>query len=172
MTLSQLEAGLKRRAMAAFALEEGALAGFHLAAPPPHIDADVSIAWPIAAAKLLRKPPLKIAEELAAALSVDFEAKPVPPGFVNLKFRDAFLFEALKELEKPDCFAQPPFKGEKINLEFVSANPTGPMHLASGRGATLGDSLARIFRALGAEVATEFYVNNVGNQVELLGRSL
>ncbi|MCX5792852.1 MAG: arginine--tRNA ligase [Elusimicrobia bacterium] len=172
MTLSQLEAGLKRRAMAAFALEEGAMAGFHLAAPPPHIDADVSIAWPIAAAKLLRKPPLKIAEELAAALSADFEAKPVPPGFVNLKFRDAFLFEALKELEKPDCFAQPPFKGEKINLEFVSANPTGPMHLASGRGATLGDSLARIFRALGAEVATEFYVNNVGNQVELLGRSL
>ena len=68
MTLSQLEAGLKRRAMAAFALEEGALAGFHLAAPPPHIDADVSIAWPIAAAKLLRKPPLKIAEELAAAI--------------------------------------------------------------------------------------------------------
>ena len=172
MTLSQLEAGLKSRAMAAFSLDEAAMAGFHLAAPPPHIDADASIAWPIAAAKLLRKAPLKIAEELAAALSADCTAKAVPPGFVNLKFRDAFLFEALKDLEKPDCFAQPAYRGEKLNLEFVSANPTGPMHLASGRGATLGDSLARIFRALGAEVATEFYVNNVGNQVELLGRSL
>ncbi|MEK7721360.1 MAG: arginine--tRNA ligase, partial [Elusimicrobiota bacterium] len=96
----------------------------------------------------------------------------VPPGFVNLKFKDAFLFEALKELEKPDCFARPDYKGEKINLEFVSANPTGPMHLASGRGAMLGDSLARIFRALGAEVFTEFYVNNAGRQVELLGLSL
>ncbi|HNW43126.1 MAG TPA: arginine--tRNA ligase [Elusimicrobiales bacterium] len=172
MTLSRLEAALKSRAMAAFSLDDAAMAGFHLAAPPPHIDADVSIAWPISAAKLLRKAPLKIAEELAAALAADCSAQAVPPGFVNLKFRDAFLFEALKELEKPGCFAQPAFKGEKINLEFVSANPTGPMHLASGRGATLGDSLARILRALGAEVATEFYVNNVGNQVELLGRSL
>jgi len=171
MTLSRLEAGLKSRARAAFSLEEGAMAGFHLASPPPHISADVSIAWPIAAAKLLKKSPLKIAEELAAALAPE-EAQVVPPGFVNLKFRDSFLFEAVKELDNPCCFAQPEFKGEKINLEFVSANPTGPMHLASGRGATLGDSLARIFRALGAEVSTEFYVNNVGRQVELLGRSL
>lgn len=172
MKLSLLEAGLKSRAAAAFALEEGAMAGFHLAAPPPHISADVCIAWPIAGAKLLRKPPLKIAEELKAVFSADFDAQSVPPGFVNLKFKDAFLFEALKDLEKPDCFNRPEYKGEKINLEFVSANPTGPMHLASGRGATLGDSMARIFRALGAEVSTEFYVNNVGKQVELLGRSL
>ncbi len=172
MKLSTLEAGLKSRAAAAFSLEEGAMAGFHLAAPPPHIKADVSIAWPIAGAKLLKKPPLKIAGELAAALGAEFGAESVPPGFVNLKFKDAVLFEALKELEKPDHLVRPEFKGEKINLEFVSANPTGPMHLASGRGATLGDSLARIFRALGAQVSTEFYVNNVGNQVELLGRSL
>jgi len=172
LKLSILEAGLKSRAAAAFGLEEAAMAGFHLAAPPPHIAADVSIAWPIAGAKLLRKPPLKIAEELKAALGAEFEAESVPPGFVNLKFKDSVLFEALKELEKPDCFARPDYKGEKINLEFVSANPTGPMHLASGRGATLGDSMARIFRALGAEVATEFYVNNVGKQVEMLGLSL
>jgi len=182
MKLSTLEAGLKSRAAAAFALEEGAIAGFHLAAPPPHISADVSIAWPIAGAKLLRKPPLKIAEDFKAALGPEwaesanfggpFEAESVPPGFVNLKFSDAFLFEALRDLEAPGCFARQEFKGEKINLEFVSANPTGPMHLASGRGATLGDSLARIFRALGADVSTEFYVNNVGKQVELLGLSL
>ena len=172
MKLSLLEAGLKSRAAAAFALEEGAMAGFHLAAPPPHISADVCIAWPIAGAKLLRKPPLKIAEELKAVYAADFDAQSVPPGFVNLKFRDAFLFEAVKELDKPACFERPEFKGQKINLEFVSANPTGPMHLASGRGATLGDSMARVFRALGAEVSTEFYVNNVGKQVELLGRSL
>ena len=182
MKLSNLEAGLKSRAAAAFALEEGALAGFHLAAPPPHISADVSIAWPISGAKLLRKPPLTIAGELSAAFGAGwseaarfggpFEAQSVPPGFVNLKFRDALLFEALREFDRPDCFTRPEFRGEKINLEFVSANPTGPMHLASGRGATLGDSLARIFRTLGAEVSTEFYVNNVGKQVELLGQSL
>ncbi|MEK7720977.1 MAG: hypothetical protein AAB359_01155, partial [Elusimicrobiota bacterium] len=135
MKLSTLEADLKSRAAVAFSLDEGAMSGFHLAAPPPHISADVSISWPIAGAKLLKKPPLQIAEELKTALGAEFYAQSVPPGFVNLKFRDAFLFEALKELERPDCFARSEFKGEKINLEFVSANPTGPMHLASGRGA-------------------------------------
>jgi arginyl-tRNA synthetase len=172
MKLSLLEAGLKSRAAAAFSLGGEAVSGFHLAAPPPHINSDASVAWPIAGAKLLKKPPLKIAEELAAALSSECEAQAAPPGFVNLRFKDSFLFEAVTELERPDCFERQEYKAEKINLEFVSANPTGPMHLASGRGATLGDSLARIFRALGAGVSTEFYVNNVGRQVELLGVSL
>ncbi len=172
MKLSSLEDELKRRAMAAFSLDEKAAAGFSLSAPPPHIKADISIAWPIAGAKLLKKPPLKIAAELKAALAPDFDAEAIPPGFVNLKLSDALLLEELRELDKADYFKRPEFGGQKINLEFVSANPTGPMHLASGRGATLGDSLARIWRALGAEVSTEFYVNNVGRQVELLGRSL
>ncbi len=173
MKLSQLEADLKSRAKAAFSLDEAAMAGFTLAAPPPHIkNADISIAWPIAGAKLLRKPPLRIAEEFAAALAPAYEAQAVAPGFVNLKLKDAQLLESAAELGAPGHYERPDFKGQKINLEFVSANPTGPMHLASGRGATLGDSLARIMRLLGAELATEFYVNNVGRQVELLGQSL
>jgi len=172
MKLSKLEADLKGRARAAFSLDESAMAGFALASPPPHISSDLSIAWPIAGAKLLKKAPLKIAAELSAALAPDFEAQAVAPGFVNLKLKDAFLLAELKELDRPGYFERPEFKGEKVNLEFVSANPTGPMHLASGRGATLGDSLARIFRTLGAAIATEFYVNNVGRQVELLGLSL
>jgi arginyl-tRNA synthetase len=172
MSFAKLEAGLKARAAAAFLLDGAALGGFSLAAPPPHIKADASIAWPIAGAKLLKKPPLKIAGELAAALGAEADAQAVHPGFVNLKFKDAFLFSSLRELDRPGCFFRPEFAAEKINLEFVSANPTGPMHLASGRGATLGDSLARIWRELGAFVATEFYVNDAGRQVELLGRSL
>ncbi len=172
MKLLTLEADLKGRARAVFSLDENAVVGFSLSAPPPHIKADLSIAWPIACAKLLKKAPLKIASELAHAFSPDFEAQAIAPGFVNLKLKDAFLLEELKELEKPGYFERPEFKGEKVNLEFVSANPTGPMHLASGRGATLGDSLAKIFRTLGAEVSTEFYVNNAGRQVELLGQSL
>ena len=172
MKISAIEADLKSRAKAAFSLDDAAVSSFALAAPPPHIKADASIAWPIAGAKLLKKPPLKIAEELKAALGGAVEAEVVPPGFVNVKFTNAFLFAALKDLEKPDALHRPEFAGEKINLEFVSANPTGPMHLASGRGATLGDSLARVWKELGAEVATEFYVNNVGRQVEKLGLSL
>ncbi|HAN05553.1 MAG TPA: arginine--tRNA ligase [Elusimicrobia bacterium] len=172
MKISVLEADLKSRAKAAFALDDAAVASFTLAAPPPHIKADASIAWPIAGSKLLRKAPLVIAGELKAALGGSVEAEVVPPGFVNVKFAPAFLFAALRDLEKPGSLRRPEYAGEKINLEFVSANPTGPMHLASGRGATLGDSLARIWKELGAEVATEFYVNNVGRQVEKLGLSL
>jgi len=172
MKISTLEADLKSRAKAALSLDDGALAGFVLAAPPPHIKADASIAWPISGAKLLKKPPFKIAEELGAALGGAIAAQAVPPGFINVTFKDDFLFAALRHLEQPGCYTRPEFSGEKINLEFVSANPTGPMHLASGRGATLGDTLSRIWKALGAEVSTEFYVNNVGRQVEKLGLSL
>ena len=172
MKISVLEADLKSRAKAAFALDDAAVASFTLAAPPPHIKADASIAWPIAGSKLLKKAPLAIAGELKAALGGAVESEVVPPGFVNVKFTPAFLFAALKDLERPGSLRRPEYAGEKINLEFVSANPTGPMHLASGRGATLGDSLARIWKELGAEVATEFYVNNVGRQVEKLGLSL
>lgn len=172
MKISALEADLKSRAKAAFSLDDAALSGFALAAPPPHIKADASIAWPIAAARLLKKAPLKIAEDLKAALGAELDPQAVPPGFVNIRLSNGQLFQGLRELERPDCYRRPEYEGEKINLEFVSANPTGPMHLASGRGATLGDSLARIMRTLGADVSTEFYVNNVGRQVELLGRSL
>lgn len=172
MKISTLEAELKGRVKAAFSLDDAALAGFVLAAPPPHVKADACLAWPISAAKALKKAPLKIAEDLKGALGAGVEAQAVPPGFVNLTFGAPFLFEAVRGLERPDCFHRPEFAGEKINLEFVSANPTGPMHLASGRGATLGDSLARVWKALGASVATEFYVNNVGRQVEKLGLSL
>jgi len=172
MKISAIEADLKSRAKAAFSLDDAAMGGFALAAPPPHIKADASIAWPISGAKLLKKAPLRIAEELKAAVGGAVEAEVVPPGFLNVRFTPAFLFGALKDLEKPGSLHRPEYAGEKINLEFVSANPTGPMHLASGRGATLGDSLARIWKELGAEVATEFYVNNVGRQVEKLGLSL
>jgi arginyl-tRNA synthetase len=170
--LSELEADLKSRAKAAFSLDDAALSSFAFSAPPPHIKSDLSIAWPIAGAKLLRKAPLKIAEEMAAVYGAAYGAGVAAPGFVNLRLPDAFLLSAAAALGEPGYYRRGEYAGEKINLEFVSANPTGPMHLASGRGATLGDSLARIFRELGAEVATEFYVNNVGRQVELLGRSL
>jgi len=171
--LSALEAELKKRATRAFALDQNQAAAFSLCAPPPHIHSDISIAWPIAAAKLLKKPPLKIAEELKMALGPDFEAGIVAPGFLNINFENDFLFEALKDIVSgPAYFKNPKRAAQKINIEFVSANPTGPLHLASGRAATLGDSLARILRFLGAGVISEYYVNNMGRQVELLGSSL
>lgn len=173
MKLSELEAEMKAEIKRALGLTDGQLENFLVSAPPPHIKADLSLAWPIAAAKTLKRPPVQIAGEVAQALAGKFAAEVLPPGFVNLKLPDAALLQGVKEMvSDPGYFSDPARSAEKVNLEFVSANPTGPMHLASGRGATLGDSLARIMRFLGYKVSEEFYVNNVGNQVELLGRSL
>jgi len=173
MKLSALETALKAEARAVFGLDDGQLKNFALSAPPPHIKADISLAWPIAAAKLLKKKPLQIAEEFKTALAGKYDAEVLPPGFLNFRLKDRDLADAAGRIcSDASYFADPAYAGEKVNIEFVSANPTGPMHLASGRGVTLGDSLARIMSFLGYQVGKEFYVNNVGKQVELLGLSL
>ena len=63
-------------------------------------------------------------------------------------------------------------KGKRVNVEFVSANPTGPMHMGNARGGALGDSLAAVLSAAGYEVSREFYINDAGNQIERFGESL
>lgn len=173
MSLRDIENSLREAAAAAFHIPRGQTDSLAASVPPAHVEADLSLAWPISAARTLRKAPLKIAEGLKAAVPAEFPAEVAPPGFVNLRLPDARLLGELKAiLEDPAYFHRPEYAAERINLEFVSANPTGPLHLASGRGATLGDSLARVFRALGAEVSEEFYVNDKGRQVEMLGLSL
>ena len=145
--------------------------------PPPHIQADASLPWPMAAAKALRRKPLDVAKDTAKALEglegLD-KAEAVPPGFVNLQLKLSALNENLLGILKdPGAYgAGLASERHNINLEFVSANPTGPVHLASGRAATLGDSLAKILRRRGHKVATEYYVNDVGRQVRLLGESV
>ncbi|MDD4003591.1 MAG: arginine--tRNA ligase [Elusimicrobiaceae bacterium] len=148
-----------------------------LSAAPDHVAADFSLSWPLSAAKLLKKSPL----ELAGALAPDIAKLPgvagtdvVPPGFVNITLSAAGCAGAITEILKDHaaCLKNPANAGTKVLLEFVSANPTGPLHVASGRGAALGDSLARILRALGYTVESEFYINDAGNQVRLLGESV
>lgn len=170
MKLSELETELKEQTKKIFSLDDEALKNFTFTVPPTHIKADISIAWPISAAKILKKPPFAIAEELCSGLKGDFVCEVIKPGFVNINLKDKFLLKEAAKFEENDYYFSE--KKGNINLEFVSANPTGPMHLASGRGATLGDSLARIMRKTGYKVSTEFYVNNVGHQVEKLGLSL
>ncbi len=96
------------------------------------------------------------------------------PGFLNLRLSDAAwqasvtdVLDAAGEFGLGNAGAQ-----ERVLLEFVSANPTGPMHVGHGRGAVLGDTLARVMRAAGYDVTTEYYINNVGNQVGKLGESV
>ena len=95
-------------------------------------------------------------------------------GFLNIFFEKKFLFHAISNLliEK-DKFGQSNIgKNQKINIEFVSANPTGPLHIAHSRGAVFGDVLSNMMESLGYDVTREYYMNDTGSQIEILGHSL
>ena len=96
------------------------------------------------------------------------------PGFLNFFFKPGFWHQVLSSVfEQGDVFgASSAGEGERVLVEYVSANPTGPLHIGHGRGAAVGDSLARILRFTGHDVDTEYYVNDSGRQIQLLGRSI
>lgn len=125
-------------------------------------------------AKELRKSPVAIANELVSEFkdNLYFEASSLN-GYLNFKLKPKFLdLMASKILENPLNFAANSEKKESIFIEYVSANPTGPLHIGHVRGAIYGDSLARVGRHLGYEIHTEYYVNDAGSQIDLLGISL
>ncbi len=125
-------------------------------------------------AKHVKKPPNLIAEEIAPELSCDeFEAYPLR-GFINFRFSEGYVKDSFKELLKvgQSYFFENVGKGKKIQLEFVSANPTGPLHLGHGRGAVVGDALYRLLKAFGFDVQREYYINDAGNQAYLFGLSI
>ncbi len=138
---------------------------------------DVSLgdyATPVAfsLAKTLRKSPMIIADELSQKFkSVEiFEDVVSIKGYVNFKLKRTFLDEFAKEAIKNDFACKK--QNETILIEYVSANPTGPLHIGHARGAVVGDSLCRVGRHLGYDVVSEYYVNDAGNQIELLGLSI
>ncbi len=144
---------------------------FSFTEPPPHIGADLASSFAMSAAKRAGKNPVETAKLAAGALSSIMDVQNTG-GFLNFKLKDSFFPEFLDAFKSEKYFSSPEKEKTKINIEFVSANPTGPLHLASGSGASLGDSLARILSALGYGVSREYYINNVGNQVRMLGLSL
>ncbi|NIO16302.1 MAG: arginine--tRNA ligase [Deltaproteobacteria bacterium] len=95
------------------------------------------------------------------------------PGFINFFISEISVVETVnRHVNSDDFISFPEAKMLPVIIEFVSANPTGPLHVGHGRGAAFGDSLARILRFSGRRVMTEYYVNDVGTQIEVLGRSL
>ena len=125
------------------------------------------------AAKPARQPPARIAAALAAALADAPEiasAEPAGPGFVNLRLRPAALLATIPAvLRAGEAFgASTAGQGRRVNVEYVSANPTGPMHVGHCRGAVVGDALANLLAKAGYAVTKEFYVNDAGNQVAAL----
>ncbi|EDP75005.1 arginine--tRNA ligase [Hydrogenivirga sp. 128-5-R1-1] len=124
----------------------------------------------------LKRAPNDIASQLAEELSrdADLEGAEAVRGFVNVRFSREFFTEEFSKLlrEGEEYYRENLGGGMKIQLEFVSANPTGPLHLGHGRGAVVGDTLARLFRFYGYNVTREYYINDAGRQVYLLGVSV
>ncbi|HEX8974268.1 MAG TPA: arginine--tRNA ligase [Patescibacteria group bacterium] len=129
--------------------------------------------------KQLKKNPLEIANELKVESeklkdSYIEKIEIAPPGHINFYLSRKYLQDVVEKInsEKEKFGSNEIGSGVKINNEFISANPTGPMHLGNGRGGFFGDSLSRVLRKAGFEVANEYYVNDAGEQVMKLGHSV
>ncbi len=138
---------------------------------------DISTPVAMVLASKLKKAPRAIAEDIAGAIGNDpsFEKIEVAgPGFINFFLSGTYLHNELSQFIKDaDGYVKRDVgRGEKVQIEFVSANPTGPLHLGHGRGAVVGSVLANMLTAAGYNVEKEFYVNDAGRQVRLLGESV
>jgi arginyl-tRNA synthetase len=129
-------------------------------------------------ARVAKKAPRAIADDIAA--NIDYEAASVDkldiagPGFINFFMKKDYLVDIVKTaLSKKEAFGRSDFGGgKKVQVEFVSANPTGTLHLGHARGAAVGDSLCNILEKAGYDVAREYYLNDAGNQIDNLTLSL
>ncbi|NLL45626.1 MAG: arginine--tRNA ligase [Clostridiales bacterium] len=160
------------------ALPPGVQLGGTIEIPKDAALGDYACSYAMAAAKSMRMPPRRIADELAKELELEgsyfTNAEVAGAGFINFRLSDRWYAEVLSavEAEGADYGRADTAAGERVMVEFVSANPTGPMTIGNARGGVLGDTLAAILDRAGHEVWREFYVNDAGNQVELFGRSI
>jgi arginyl-tRNA synthetase len=140
---------------------------------------DFSSSVAMTLASQVRQPPLKVAELLAAGLRGQFpdvflHVNSAPPGFLNLTLHPLRWIQVLRMIQVHGALygTSDIGKGKRILLEFVSANPTGPLHVGHGRGAALGQAIARLLKSVGFSVSREYYINDAGRQLQLLGRSV
>lgn len=155
------------------------LPGLEVEVPKDESMGDFATTVAMKLAKVLRKSPLKIAEEIVREIEKQeqslFESITIAaPGFINFRFKRDFFYKGLQQIleEKHSSLRSDIGKGQRIQVEFVSANPTGPLHIGHGRGAAVGNALCTILKAAGYDVQKEFYINDAGLQVKLLGQSV
>lgn len=165
------------------AAENGTLAAvpsgtFNVEIPADRANGDFSTNAAMAWARELKNAPRKIADAIIAEVSLEgtyFERVEVAgPGFINFYLGDRYYADILKDIRaKGKDYGRSEYgKGKRINVEFVSANPTGPMHMGNARGGALGDCLAAVLDRAGYEVSREFYINDAGNQIDKFALSL
>ena len=146
--------------------------------PKDTANADYTTTFCLAAAKALHKNPRQVAQILMDHMQLEGSyfttVEMAGPGFLNFRLGDKWFGDtvACVEREGADYGSSDMLAGKKYMVEFVSANPTGPMHMGNARGGVLGDTLASVLQKSGADVWREFYVNDAGNQIEKFAKSL
>ena len=183
--VNKVQSQLRECVMAAItkACEKGEVSlvpqtAFNVEIPADSANGDFSTNAAMAWARELRSAPRKIADAIVANISLEgtyfARCECAGPGFLNFYLDGSYYAAILMDVkEKGKDYGRSDFgKGERINVEFVSANPTGPMHMGNARGGALGDCLAAVLDYAGYEVEKEFYINDAGNQIEKFALSL
>ncbi|MGE5478318.1 MAG: arginine--tRNA ligase [Bacteroidales bacterium] len=169
--------GALERLVAAGKLPQGLDTSKVTAEPPREAShGDVATNAAMVLAKAAGQKPRDLADALAEELRKHPAVTAVEvagPGFINLRLADAFWYDRLAEvLAAGTAYGDGESKGHRINVEYVSANPTGPMHVGHARGAVVGDALASLLAKAGFDVTREYYINDAGAQVDVLAKSL
>lgn len=173
--IDQLEGSLKS-IVAAMGLEWPAKASIDAPKDAKHGDLAANIAMMLA--KEAKTNPRELAARIAAALpaadATIQKAEVAGPGFINVTFTPDFWRQTVLDITaQGNAYGSSTIgQGRRTLIEYVSANPTGPLHIGHGRGAAVGDTLTRLMRAAGFEVSTEYYINDAGRQMRLLGLSV
>ena len=159
-------------------LPEGVTVEPSVEIPKDVSNGDYTTTFCLAAAKAMKMNPRQVAtiltEHMALEGSYFTAVESAGPGFMNFRLGDKWFGDTVTAIESAgaDYGCSDMLKGRKIMVEFVSANPTGPMHMGNARGGVLGDTLASVLQKSGADVWREFYVNDAGNQIEKFAKSL
>ena len=167
-----------RRAAEKGQLPAGAELSGTVEVPKDPTNGDLAANHAMSGARALRMAPRKIADALVENLDLAgswfASAEAAGPGFINFRLSPAWYADVLRAVQSAgaDYGRSDEFAGQKVMVEFVSANPTGPMHMGNARGGVLGDTLASVLDRAGAQVWREFYVNDAGNQIEKFANSL
>ena len=167
-----------RKAMAAGELPQADLPEFILEVPGDSAHGDWACNAAMAGARTFRAAPRKIAQSIVDHLDLAptyFEKVEIAgPGFLNFTYRPAFYAGVLQDIHRlGQAYGRSDAgQGQRVLVEYVSANPTGPMHIGNARGGVLGDALSAVLEAAGYQVSREFYINDAGNQVNKYAASL
>ncbi len=180
-TVSSLKQAIQdavEKAISQELLPQAELPNFTIETPADRSHGDLATNAAMVSARAFQLAPRKIAEIITANIDLDgtnlsrFEI--AGPGFINFFYDPSYYAAVLDEIKEQDKnYGRSDYgKGKKVLVEFVSANPTGPMHVGNARGGAIGDSLASVLDAAGFQASREFYVNDAGNQIEKFATSL